>query len=309
MPEYSLFQIIAMFFIYAFLGWCAEVAFAAVGTGKFVNRGFLNGPICPIYGFGVVALVLLLFPLRDDIFLLFLASVAVTTLLELFTGWILEKVFHMKWWDYSNERFNIGGYICLEFSVLWGFGALLILKVVHPVIYGFISLIPHTLGLVLLVIFMIATVVDLICTVSAIMKLQKRLALITSLGSEMREFSDKLGDAISGRVIRTFDAAFETKEMYAELREMMDQHRKEEKALAEKNKAEEQELWETIRGVGRQRKERYEEAEKKHNEIVEKKSASQTRIVKAFPNLKVYGYENALKELREAIENLKDYMK
>ena len=78
----------------------------------------------------------------------------------------------MKWWDYSNERFNIGGYICLEFSVLWGFGALLILKVVHPVIYGFISLIPHTLCLVLLVIFMIATVVDLICTVSAIMKLQ-----------------------------------------------------------------------------------------------------------------------------------------
>ena len=97
--SYTPVTVILMFFVYAFMGWCAEVAFAACKTGKFVNRGFLNGPVCPIYGFGLVAVILALTPLEDRLFLLFIASMAVTTVLELITGWVLEKAFHMKWWD------------------------------------------------------------------------------------------------------------------------------------------------------------------------------------------------------------------
>ena len=109
MVKFSLYQLVWMFFVYAFMGWCAEVAFAGLRYGRFVNRGFLNGPICPIYGFGLVGVIYLLIDLKDNLFILFLGSVIVTTVIEHITGWVLEKLFHAKWWDYTNNRFNIHG--------------------------------------------------------------------------------------------------------------------------------------------------------------------------------------------------------
>ena len=111
MVKFSLYQLVWMFFVYAFMGWCAEVAFAGLRHGRFVNRGFLNGPICPIYGFGLVGVIYLLIDLKDNLFILFLGSVIVTTVIEYITGWVLEKLFHAKWWDYTNNRFNIHGYV------------------------------------------------------------------------------------------------------------------------------------------------------------------------------------------------------
>ena len=110
-----------IFFIYSFLGWCTEVSYAALVTGKFVNRGFLNGPVCPVYGFGVVIVLSILVPLKGNLLVLFIGSVVLTSLLEWLTGFLLEKIFHQRWWDYSDQPFNIGGYICLRFSIAWGF--------------------------------------------------------------------------------------------------------------------------------------------------------------------------------------------
>ena len=306
MPDYTFYQIALFFFIYAFLGWCCEVAFAAVKTGKFVNRGFLNGPVCPIYGFGLLAVIFTLYPVRNNLLLLFLASIFVTTLLEYITGKVLESVFHMKWWDYSNTRFNIGGYVCLEFSIIWGLSAVFVMKIIHPVIRRFVLMFSPTVGLVITVIAITAIMVDLICTVITIGKLQKKLSVITSLGSDMREFSDKLADVISSTVIRTVDAAVETKDMYSELFDMIEAHKAQEKALAEKNRAAEQELWESIRSVGKNRKQRYESLRKKRTEELNSKSHMLNRIVKAFPNMQVYGYEEAMKDLREYNSEKKD---
>ena len=108
------------FFFYGFVGWCAEVAFAAVRQGKFVNRGFLNGPICPIYGIGVSLIIALLNGYKENLVLLYLASAVLVTLLEWVTGFLLEKLFHHRWWDYSEMPFNIGGYVCPLFSMIWG---------------------------------------------------------------------------------------------------------------------------------------------------------------------------------------------
>ena len=101
-----MYLLLWIFFVYAFLGWCTEVSFAALTSGRFVNRGFLNGPVCPIYGVGVVIVFFFLDPLRGNTFLLFLGSVLLTSLLEWVTGFVLEKIFHQRWWDYSNEPFN-----------------------------------------------------------------------------------------------------------------------------------------------------------------------------------------------------------
>lgn len=141
-----MYQFLWIFFVYAFLGWCTEVSYAALRTGKFVNRGFLNGPVCPIYGCGVVVVLAGLEPLKGNFVLLFLGSVVLTSVLELATGFVLEKLFRQRWWDYSDKPFNLGGYICLEFSIMWGFACLFVVDILHPSIEFFIRLIPHTLA-------------------------------------------------------------------------------------------------------------------------------------------------------------------
>ena len=123
------------FFIYAFLGWCVEVVFHTITTGRWVNRGFLNGPVCPIYGVGMVLVLLALWPLRHNLFVLFLGSVVLTSTLELITGWVLKTLFHTTWWDYSDEPFQLGGYICLRFSLAWGVGGVFMVRIIHPVVH------------------------------------------------------------------------------------------------------------------------------------------------------------------------------
>ena len=115
---YSIYELLWLFFIYAFFGWCIEVVFCGLNEGHFINRGFLNGPVCPIYGVGGVIVVLCLTPIKDNIFLLFVGSALLTSILELITGFALDKIFHARWWDYTDMPFNIGGYICLKFSIL-----------------------------------------------------------------------------------------------------------------------------------------------------------------------------------------------
>ena len=109
--EFSLYEIFWYFVIYAVLGWVVEVCFCSIKTGSFVNRGFLNGPVCPIYGFGMVAVLVCLWPLRNSMLVLYVGAVVLTSALELTTGWVLKKLFHTSWWDYSDMRFNLGGYI------------------------------------------------------------------------------------------------------------------------------------------------------------------------------------------------------
>ena len=129
-----LYDFLWCFFIYGLLGWCTEVAFAAVKSGKFVNRGFLNGPICPVYGVGVGIVVFLLYDYRDRIVLLYVLSTILVTFIEWLTGYLMDKIFHHKWWDYSHMPLNIGGYVCLLFSLVWGVACVFIVKVIHPLI-------------------------------------------------------------------------------------------------------------------------------------------------------------------------------
>jgi len=102
MPQ-TFYEVVWIFLIYAFIGWCTEVSYATLDAGKFVNRGFLNGPYCPIYGIGVLVVVVILTPLKNSLLILFIGSFVLTSVLEYITGYVLEKVFHNKWWDYSDK--------------------------------------------------------------------------------------------------------------------------------------------------------------------------------------------------------------
>ena len=180
-----LYHFVWLFFIYAFLGWCTEVSYAALVTGKFVNRGFLNGPVCPVYGFGAVIILAALTPLADNLLLLFLGSMALASALEWLTGFALEKLFHQRWWDYSDQPFNLNGYICLRFSVAWGFACLFVVELLHPAVRLFIRLIPQVLGVVLLALMGAVMAVDLAATVSTVVKLNRRLEQIDELAARI----------------------------------------------------------------------------------------------------------------------------
>ena len=125
---YTIYELLCFFVIYSVLGWCLEVCFCTINTGQFVNRGFLNGPVCPIYGFGMVIVLVALTPLAHSLPVLFVGGALLTSALELAAGWILKKVFHTSWWDYSDVPFNLGGYICLKFSLAWGVAVVAVMK-------------------------------------------------------------------------------------------------------------------------------------------------------------------------------------
>lgn len=178
---YSFGQMIWIVLVYSFLGWCCEVAFAAVRRGIFVNRGFLNGPVCPIYGFGVLIVLLVLEPVKDNLALLFFGSMVLTSALEFFIGFIMEQFFHDKWWDYSENPFNIKGYICLEFSLVWGAACVLVVDVIHPMIFKLICAIPEKLSLWLMVFFTAVLISDAVITLWNMLKRRSVCALSTNL--------------------------------------------------------------------------------------------------------------------------------
>lgn len=229
--HYTWFQILWFFFLYGFLGWCTEVAFAAVAHGKFINRGFLNGPICSIYGFGVLSVLLVLEPLKENLLILFLGSVVFTSLLEFVTGWVLEKLFHDKWWDYTNRPLNIKGYVCLEFSLAWGAACVFVVDVFHPLIVKLVSVIPVTFGWVLLGIFAVTWTVDHIITIIEVCKLPKRLRAIQAIEEALTAVSDEIGENIykgaSGAKARGEELHADVQEKTAERREELLRRREE----------------------------------------------------------------------------------
>ena len=187
---------------YSCLGWCCEVAFAALKTGKFVNRGFLNGPVCPIYGFGVLSVVLVQEPVKDNLLLLFFGSMVFTSLLEFIAGFAMERIFHDKWWDYSNNPFNIKGYICLEFSIIWGIACVLVVDVIHPIIMKLVNAVPHTLGLWLMAALYVILAADAVLTLVELLKLPKRFKAMEELEAAITAASDAMGENIYDAVER-----------------------------------------------------------------------------------------------------------
>ena len=196
MFQISYYEILCFFLIYSFFGWCLEVVYQAVEHGKFINRGFLNGPYCPIYGFGVIIVTGALDPIKSNAVVLFFGSVLLTSMLEFITGFVLEKIFHMHWWDYSEEKFNIRGYICLKFSLLWGVACIIVVRIIHPAVSVFMDKFPATAGIIIISVYMIGVASDMIVTVLAIIHFKRRIVLLENISSQMRKLSDKTGEKI-----------------------------------------------------------------------------------------------------------------
>ena len=163
---------VLLFFVYSFLGWCLEVACKLVSDHKFVNRGFLIGPYCPIYGHGTLIMTLLLNRYLNDPVTLFIMIILCCSLLEYFTSYFLEKIFHTRWWDYSGYRFNINGRICLETMVPFGLFGLFIMYITNPFFLGLINKISTPILISLTIILLVVYLVDNIISFKIIKNIQ-----------------------------------------------------------------------------------------------------------------------------------------
>lgn len=195
-----------LFFVYATIGWIIEVVFHAVNVGQFVNRGFLAGAYCPIYGFGMLFVLWFLHPHMDSPWRLFLFSIIITTLIELVGGFLLEFFFHNRWWDYSDVPFNFKGYICVRFSLYWGFAALIAVKFVHPVVEKFYDVLPHFVMYPLLGVLFCVIIVDSIITNIGVLNMNHELAELHAISNKIESFSDNFGERIADQVFRSQEA-------------------------------------------------------------------------------------------------------
>ncbi len=169
------------FIIYSFIGYITEIIFCSINSKKIIyNRGFLIGPYLPIYGTGALIIIYTLQKYNTDLLALFVMSMVYCTVLEYLTSLILEKIFHLRWWDYSEKKFNINGRVCLKNGVLFGFGSLLIVKVIHPAIESFVHFIPHFLLLIISSILLFIFLTDIVISLRIMFGLKTNLKKITS---------------------------------------------------------------------------------------------------------------------------------
>lgn len=197
---YSFYQLLWLYMIYSFIGWCGEVVVAAVKRHRFVNRGAVSGPFCPIYGLGAAVVAVFFLELKGNPLFLFLGGMVVNTFVEYVTGRIMEMSLHKKWWDYSDQKFNLGGYVCLKTSVLWGICTVLMIYVLNPVFTGLVGLIPKLWGEIILWVLFGLLIVDFIGTVIAVWGLKKKNGRIDQIREGLGRTSKLLENTMTRRL-------------------------------------------------------------------------------------------------------------
>lgn len=193
----NLYYLLFYFIIFSFLGWLMETVRVSIKSGCYVNRGFANGPYCPIYGVGMGAVIVFLGGLKSNIPLLFICGIGLTTTLEYFTAVLLEKVFKAKWWDYSYKKFNYQGRVCLDISIAWGVLCVVMIELVVPFIDKVIGKIPLAVGCAVTIAAVAVILFDVVMTALSLFSFSKMLHSLDAVHDEIKEELEKLSDEIA----------------------------------------------------------------------------------------------------------------
>ena len=185
--EYNFIDILIYFITYSFLGWIMESIFRSVCEKKLINTGFLRGPFCPIYGIGAVIMILFLKNFSNNLILLFFISIIVFTIWEYLVGVLLEKLFHTKYWDYSDNKFNFQGRICLMNSIFWGILGVVFIQYIHPFIESIIEKVDIRLLTFIYSIIGIVMLIDAITSIIKVKNIKVTLEKIEELNKEIKE--------------------------------------------------------------------------------------------------------------------------
>ena len=275
MLEYSVLDYIFYFFFYSFIGWFFESCYCSIRPKKWVNRGFLRGPICPIYGTGGLVMMICLLPLRhitENLYLnellIFIAGAILCDIVEFMTSYIMEKLFNARWWDYSNKKFNIQGRICLTHTFYWGTCSCLFVFILEPIMNLYlVGQVSESSRNILTYIFLTVFAFDLLDTVIHALGIRDISSKFMKLSEEISEFAIQVYSTVGGK------SENESEAMKKELNEKFDELRS--------------------------------NYDKFKNDLKDIKSKSKKRLFKAFPLLKD-GMAKQDKLLEDLFADLKD---
>ncbi len=288
----SLYLLLNNIIIYSVIGWIWESCFVSVQEHKLVNRGYVTGPVCTIYGVGATTLYLLLRPFSGNYILLFLAGAILATTLEYITAVVMEAIFHTSWWDYSNQRFNYKGRICLSSTIAWGGGSVLLFIVLQPAVNRVIGLYSESVGRVMVIIIAIIYAIDFTFATIAAADLSKKLEKMDVLFEEFAEYvkSSRIyeaGEDIYSK-IDSLRAQYNGMNYLSRFSKRMDVRQavlnEQLTRLGITDRTEE--IRERLMNFG-----------KRLNEVFTSNKFQQSRIMKAYPNLKTHAKaaENRIK--------------
>ncbi|MBM6828509.1 hypothetical protein H9X85_02530 [Anaerotignum lactatifermentans] len=288
--DQNFFHLFYYFIIYSFLGWGMESAFVSISSKEWVNRGFLSGPFCPIYGVGALFMILLLSPVTDHVFLLFFGGFFLASVVEYVIAAILEKLFHASWWDYSEKKWNLKGRVCLQRSVEWGLLTIVLMRVIHPVIQGLADNIPTLLGEAAGTLLLMYLVADAGVTVQHILRLNEKLAHLseatddvrrrlesTRLYSARKELAEHLEHLPAAQFLREWKDRME--ETYGDIEQLQ---------LEERLRAE---------FVANEIREKLEYKVR----VLEQQNFTERRLLRAFPGMRSMKFDFELQDLRSHI--------
>lgn len=194
--DYNIYEILLVFFSYAFIGWLWECFFVSTKSGTLVNRGFFHGPLLPIYGFGALLILATTRNIHSNLYLVFIVGMVNATALEYFTGAALERIFKVRYWDYSHFKYNLNGYINLNYSIGWGLVSVLLVDYAHPKVNNFIislnANVVETVSIGLLLIFLL----DVIKSIKDAFKFKKLLEAMSDNDQRFAEFVTEINGLI-----------------------------------------------------------------------------------------------------------------
>ncbi len=280
----SLYQMFLMFCFWSFIGWCIEVIDMTYETGEYQNRGFLNMPICPIEGLGVIMVTVFFRPIEHTVIPLFIASTVLCTSFELFVGWGMEKLFNARWWDYSHMKFNYKGYICLRNSLFFGFGCVICVRYVQPMVLRAIDAIPVKVGLGIVIIMSVLIVLDTIASLMAVRKLNNKIRRLDELSRLMLSVSVKTGKKLASGTLKV-------KSNVDKIKDVKDN-------VAEKMQDVKDNVVEKVQDMNENSMEKL---RSEYERLISERDAATERLVKAFPKMRSIRYSEALQLIKDKI--------
>lgn len=239
--EYNYYNLFLLFFIYSFLGYIVESISVSLMEKKVVwNRGFLVGPYIPIFGTGAMTMILTLQKYKDDIVALFIMSMVVCLTIEYLCSLVAEKIFKLRWWNYSDKLFNINGRICLQNGILFGIGGVLIVKYVNTWIENLILLLPNSLMVTISIILTIIFVSDTILSLHTVIKFNssfKRYSADNTQEVKKKILEELQRNFLLNRLVKAFPNAKDKRDHYKQLRNEYFKRMKELRELKRKEKS------------------------------------------------------------------------
>lgn len=189
-----------IFFIYSVLGWLMESLYVSICQKKTVNRGFLIGPYCPIYGCGSLIMILYLEQYKNNILTVFILGLTICSFLEYITSYLMERIFKARWWDYSNQKFNLNGRICGKNAILFGIGGILVIYLTQPIIEKLLSNLNNTWITILSIFFFTICTIDTIISFKIVNKLKKNLSYVEVRKDSTQELKNLVLEAINSNI-------------------------------------------------------------------------------------------------------------